>query len=432
MAGFIAALLFAVTPAELQAYRSDLARLPIERHKYTCYLSLSDVPADKQADLEAVVKGIACSLSSNSHLPSQLPVRVEGTTLLRLSLDDLGWAGHYEREIVQNYPYAKELTRHNQMPWIVSGLWFATNVVDPIKTDDMQYQLLYRGKPPKNLAEFQAFWKIDTKALPWGWIEGNSGVSVSRQRTMASFPVASRGGSAWGTFDFRNLNAQTDPIENLKPFSHKFDASEWIVGNVKTDGRRHGMLVVYWLNDASGNRQEKAPADIVRDNTELRGVEIRNTISCISCHPVGLAPVSVDAYDRYFRSGATATTYDKQTQRDIEAFYESDVKGDLEASQKLFAAGIDMVCGMKAEEWSAAFCNFVRFHDAELSLEQSARELGSTPEELKLALGYQSAKGVNIGAQLSQHAHEVKIPRERFEELQPHMDYYLQVWRATK
>lgn len=429
----IAALLIAISPAENDAAWADYERIPDADKPNYAYLSLSDTPEALWPDedsREQVAAAIVCSLSSNSHLPSQRPVRLPGSEVLRLDLAALGWEGVWRQQIVEHYPYRKDLTDHSTPPLCVSANWFVAAVTDPIKTGDMQYQLLYQGKPPKTLAEFQAAWKIDPKSLPWGFIEGNSGVSVNKKRSMASFPTARRGGSAWGTFDFRKLDEKTDPLENLVPFSHDFDAQEWIAPIIKTDGKRSGAMLAWWLNDAKGNRQDKAPADIVVDSGGLRGPEIRNTISCYSCHSQGFVAPTVDEYDRFFRAGAQAKAYDKQTLRDIEDFYEADVSGDLKACQTLYASGVDMVCGMTPEKFTAAFVAAVRAYDAEVTLDQAAREVGCTPEELKLSIAYQSANGINVGARLAQLPHGVAIARDRWEELVYNAQIYVKAWRS--
>jgi hypothetical protein len=433
MTPYLAALLFAVAPADVDAAYADLAKLPPPERPYVAYLALSDVPEAEQEGLAAVAKVVACSLSAKSHLPSQLPQRVEGTSLLRLDLAALGWNHTYGTGIIQHYPYARHNTRANKWPLVVSALWFVAQVTDPVETPEFQYQLLYGPKPPKTLAEFQAFWKIDKASFPWGFLEGNSGVSVNRKRSFTSNPTATRGGSAFGTFDFRDLDKGSDPLENLKPGSHRFDASEWIVGNPKVAGRQFGTLLVWWLNDAKGNRQDKAPADIVRDNTELRGVEIRNYVSCIACHPSGFVEPTIDEYDRYFRSGARADVFDKQTLLDIEAFYEADIAGDLEASRELYRNGIKMTAGLEPEEFATLFTAQIKRYDADLNLEQAAREVGCKADELKLALGYQSATGENVGARLAQLASDVPIPRDRWEENgHEWATYYLDTWRKTR
>lgn len=425
--------LLAVSPVEVNAAFADLETLPAEFRTHVGYVAL-DVPEEEQASLEAVIKVWACSFSSNTHLPSQLPQRIEGTSLVRFDLEGLRWnASTYRDILVKHYPYRPDLAKQNVYPLVISGLWFASNLPDPERTGDSQYRLLYGEKSvPKNLSEFQTFWKIDAKNLAWGFIEGNSSVAVNRKRTLSSFPSANRGGSAWGTFDFKKLDVTSDPLENLKPFTHRFDAQEWIAGSIKTAGRKSGILNVYFLNDAKGIRQEKAPADIVRDTTELRGVEIRNTISCIGCHTSGYILPTLDQYDRYFRSGAQAFAYDKNTQLEVEAFYETDFIGDLKASTDLYARGIEMVCGLTPEAFSSAFVKVVKKYDAELTLEQATLELGCTPEELKLALGYQSAQKVNIGAQLSQLGQGVPIPRERFEEVAYTAGEYIKQWKESK
>ncbi len=430
----LAALLLAISPADNDAAWADYQKIPAADQANYAYLSLSDTKVlySDEDVVEQVTVAIVCSLSSNSHLPSQRPIRLPGTGVLRLDLSALGWEKTWRKQIVDHYPFRKDLTDHGTPPLCISANWFVTNATDPIKTADMQYQLLYQGSPPKTLAEFQKAWRIDPKSLPWGFIEGNSGVAVNLKRTLASFPTSSRGGSSWGTFDFAKLDAKSNPKENLQPFTHKFDAQEWIAGIVKTDGKRTGTLLAWYLNDAKGNRQEKAPADTVVDKNGLRGFEIRNTISCYSCHDKGFLEPTLDSYDQYFRLGAEAKVYDKQTLRQIEEFYEANIAGDIKSCQELYATGLDMVCGMAPEQFTAAFVAAVRAYDADVTLEQAAREVGCEPQELKLAIAYQSANSINVGAELAGLPHGIAVPRARWEELVYNAQIYLKAWRASK
>jgi hypothetical protein len=88
---------------------------------------------------------------------------------------------------------------------------------------------------------------------------------------------------------------------------------------------------------------------------------------------------------------------------------------------------------MTPEKFTAAFIAAVRAYDAEVTLEQAAREVGCTPEDLKLAIAYQSAQGVNVGARLAQLPHGVAVARDRWEaELNYSAQLYVKYWRDSK
>lgn len=431
MGPLLVAILLSVAPADVDAAFADLAKLPQERQYSTAYLSLSDVPSEEQAALEAVTKVVVCSLSHKSHLPSQLPVRVQGTTLLRLDLYSLGWQPSYHAVLTRHYPYRPDLSKVSKYPLVASALWFATQVSDPVEAPGAQDLLLY-GKELKKLDEVLAFWKAGSdQDLFFGFLEGKSGVSVKRARTIENRPSGNRG-YVWGTKDFEKFDLTSDPLENLKPGSTRFDASEWIIGIPKSESGRLGMLNSYALADAKGNLQAKAPASIVVDHQQLRGVEIRNWVSCIGCHTTGLIDTTADEYRQYLTAGASISSYDKATKLAIESYLETDIAGELKRNRELYALGIEMTCGLKPEAFSKAFVAAVKAYDADVTLQQAAREIGCTAEDLKLAIAWQSAKGVNVGARLAQLPHGVAVPRDRFEELAYVADSYVKAWRASK
>jgi len=422
--------LLAVAPAETDAAMADRAKLAAESQPYAAYLSLSDVAEADRDALEAVSRVVVCSLSSRSHLPSQLPARVEGTNLLRLDLFALGWEKTWPGVLQAHYPYRRDLSAP-YYPLVISAAWFVSRVTDPVETKDAQDLLLYGPEKPKNLDDVLKFWKVQSdQQLFWGYLEGDSGVSLRKARTIENRPSGNRG-YAWGTRDFEKLDAKSDPLEQLKPGTGRFDASEWVIGIPKYESGRIGMLNAYVLADAKGNLQAKAPAAIVADHTELRGPEIRNWISCIACHTSGLVDPTLDEYRDYLKRGATISSYDKATKEAIEAYLESDVAGELKRNRELYAAGIEMVCGLKPEAFSTAFVKAVKAYDAPLSIEVAARELGCAAEELKLALAYQSAKGVNLSPRLAALAHEKAVPRDRWEELQYLAAEYVATWKAS-
>lgn len=428
---FIAAILLSVAPADVDAAFADLATLPADQQLGMAYLSLSDVPEDRQADLEAAAKVVVCSLSHKSHLPSQLPVRLKTAPVLRLDLYSLGWAKGYPAVVTKHYPYRPEITKQGRYPLVISALWFVSQVTDPVETPGAQDVLLY-GKEQKSLNDVLAFWKAgNDQQLFFGYLEGKSGVSLQRARTIENRPSGNRG-YVWGTKDFEKLDAGSDPLENLKPGSTRFDATEWVIGIPKAESGRFGMLNAYVLADANGNIQAKAPASIVADHGQLRGVEIRNWISCINCHPLGLVDPTVDEYRQYLTAGATISAYDKATKEAIEGYLEADIAGQLKRDRELYAAGIEMVCGLTPEAFAKAFVAAVKAYDADVTLEQAAREVGCTVEDLKLAIAWQSAKGVNVGARLAQLPDGVAIPRNRFEELGYTAATYVTAWRESR
>jgi hypothetical protein len=372
------------------------------------YLSLRE--STEPQKLINVLRFVIPSLSHKSYLGDQLPELVCDGKLLRLDVQGLGWEKVWSNVIRQHYVplYRQDLKRSGQVPIVISGSWFAASIVDPVLTGDAQYQLLYGGAVPKNDAQFQAFWQVNNKSdLFFGRIEGESGVAVQKTRLMENRPTGNRGYS-WITFDSKTIAGATDPLENLTKRSNiKHDASETIAAIPKHYGGRAGALQAYFLSDAKGARQEKAPADIVVDHTAIRGVEIRNTISCIACHVEGLRLPTVDEYKAYVTSGAEVKFLKKDDQREVDRFYDSPIAKELQRNNEDYAEGVALCNDLTPQENAAQFKTIVQLYDAPLTLEQAARELYCKVDELKFAIA-------DYGTTTGRLAYNQTISREQW------------------
>ncbi len=85
-------------------------------------------------------------------------------------------------------------------------------------------------------------------------------------------------GYVWRTKDVKIVKDINDYLRTLDDGA--FDASEWIATG------RNG-LQWYFLSDNQGNRQDEAPIDIVKDDTN-NDRRVRNGRSCITCHFRGI------------------------------------------------------------------------------------------------------------------------------------------------
>lgn len=440
-----AVLLFAVLSNPGDVYRSawaDYKSLPLDQQQYTVYLSLHDVEEKLQGNLEAVTKVVVCSLSHKTHLPSQLPVKLNGLPLLRLDLYALGWQDTYGQVIYDNYPYylgVQYKLKPPGYPLVVSALWFITNITDADKTGKAQNLLLYGSTPPKNAAELLKFWKVDqTRQNIWGHIEGTSGVANRTSRTLQSYPIAQRSGYAWITFDFIKFNAKTDPLESLSPIDvgdvKRYDASEAIISILKHSNGKSGALQAYALFDSKGELQDKAPTNIVTDHKSTRGPEIINLVSCIPCHSQGIIPPTTNEYRTYLESGAVVHAKKKQDREVVETFLENNINGEVKQHQDAYAAGVDMCSGLTPEKFAQGFFDFVKYYDADVSLSQGARELEVSEIELKHAIAWNAVEKVVpvVEARLAQFAHGVEMPRDRWEQVFYCLPEILAKWNLSK
>lgn len=391
MQAITAALLLLAAHPESDAAVRDRATLPPDQAKYAVYLSLEDCPPTKRDELENALKFIVPSLSSKVYLADQIPLRIERTNLLRLDLEGLGWESTYPAVIAQHYvpSYRADLIHAKAVPLVVSGLWFLANISDPIESGNAQDLLLYGGKPPTDVESFLKFWGIqnDTEFV-FGLIEGQSGVASQRTRLIENRPGAKRN-VGWLTRDSAVVAGKTDPLENL-PNKVAFDAQEIIVQSVKWMGGRSGRAQQYFLANGDGKAQPKAPANIVVDHVGLRGPEIRNTFSCITCHTQGINPPTSDQFRTYIESGAKVAFLKKDDQRRVDQYLTSDVAKEINACQQEYADFIALVNGLTPEENQRCFVESIQVHDQDVTLAQAARELYCEPRDLSLALAYYS------------------------------------------
>ena len=410
MSSLLVALAIVAGHPEAEAAFADYSR-----HPGSAYLSLAECPVERRDELENVLRFVVPSLSSKSHLSEQLPERVPGSLLLRLNLEGLGWLKTWEGVIAAHYVpvYRPDLSQTKALPLVVNGQWFAATIMDSQLTGDAQYRLLY-GTPPKNAKEFLAHWQVNAKGdLTFGRVEGQSGVSVQLTRLIENLASGNRG-YAWITYDSRLTAGNADPLENLTARPVKHDASELIAAIPKYIGNQRGTLQAYFLANAKGERQEKAPADIVTDSTGTRGVEIRNTLSCVACHEEGIRQPTLDTYRHYILSGARITTKDKATQQEIDRYLDSPIAQEISRNNSDYSAGVALCNGFTTQQNARAFRNVVRAWDGLVSPEQAALELYVTPEEWRLALGNYS-RTYQLTGRLALMAQGQSISRPQWE-----------------
>lgn len=407
------AILLAVMAAgpDSDAAFRDRERLPYEQRGGAVYLTLQAARPEHREQLEQVLRFVVPSLSSRPYLGEQLPVRVHGTNLLRIDLAGLGWEKTYT-QILAHYPWRPDLDGTGTFALVIRGDWFAAALTDPIETADAQYRLLY-GTAPKTDAEFKAFWGVSKRTdLNFGRIEGKSGVAVQRARLLENQASGNRG-YAWQTYDSRVLAGAADPLENLTARPPAHDATELIAAIPKHIGGQSGTLQAYFLADAKGQRQEKAPADIVTDDTGTRGVEIRNTLSCIACHTDGIRHPTLDQYREYILAGARIYAKEKATQQEIDRYFDSPIAKEIARNNEDYAAGVALCNGLTPAENAAAFRAVVQRYDAEVTPEQAALELYAEPDEWRLALGFYS-RTYRLTGRLALMAQGQAISREQW------------------
>ena len=413
MAGFALVVLLAIAgvdPSEADAAHADWVALGKGNYAYATVSTERSEPAKERAARQLAFN--CASMSSNSYLGDQLPVKLPGTDLYRLDLDGLGWAKTWATVLVRHYKYRPDLTTYGRYPLVVQAQFINAELTDPIKTPGAASLLLY-GRELKTAQEFRNHWKVNvTKTEAFGFIEGASGVQAEGlQRLMVNYDTSLRT-RFFETFDSKIVAGKNDPLENPVLGTLKFDGSELIAGMPKHYNGQGGSLQAYFLADAKGNAVNVAPVDLVKDSEGVRGPDIRNHLDCIVCHTSGMQMPTVNAYREYLIGGAKIYA-DKHTKRELERLYESPFVKELDRQNEDYAAAVKLVNGLTPEKNAAEFVACIKAYDAPVTLAQAAREVYSTPEELRLAIGGY-APTLKLTARLSMLAEGQPISRDQW------------------
>jgi hypothetical protein len=430
------AMLLAVvaTPAtDAAAALQHRQQFPQSEWGYHYYLSTASVAPDHRADLAVAVRLMVASSSLQPIVERCTPQPVTDT-LWHVDLRELQWAVDDWHKVLADYPYATA-----RLPIVVRADWLLLQLAD--QTDsDAYFRLLFGGdRIPKQRDDWLDLLKVsrerskDFDALRFGLIESESGVAKQDARWMERHPVL--GGYAWGTRDILEVAPDADPLEHpAGDFEH--DGEEWIVGIPKvslTTGDR-GALQVYALSSGDGKIVAEAPVDLVEDSTTFRQQRaVRNPGSCVQCHTEGLNLPSTNDYRQLIVDGVDVVFYgDKDKQDQIDAFHLGDVERELSRANEDFQAIVRLATGVESAAAVKAFKATVDRFDAALDLDATARELGTTPENWRLAIGYASTQTSTLPARVAGLPHGRTIPRAAWEGIYHEALHRLHAWELRE
>jgi hypothetical protein len=420
-------LAMCASPWESQLAQKDRQNFPAAEWGYLYYLSTAAAPAELREPLARTAAFVVASASRAVVVERQLPVRVGESDLYRIDLRQLEWSWRDWQTVLARYPYSPG----QKLPLVVRADWLVVELTDAFASDSY-YRLLYGERNiPKTRDDFLKFWQVeDDPAFRFGLIEGRSGVALAGIRWIENRPTANRG-YAWGTRDSAEIDANTDPLERPDG-SFRHQAEEWIVGIPKWSAAGpRGTLQAYLLANGQGERQDRAPADIVADQTRFRGLpEIRTCGSCLQCHATGIKGPKENQLRGVIAAGVDLYA-DRRTQEALERFHLADVEKEVLRNREDYAAGVQLVTGHSAEENAAAFKRCIDWYERDVTREQAARELGVSPGELRLALGYASARNLPLGARLNALAHDAPLPRSAWEDAYATAYAAVKLWRSA-
>lgn len=417
--------------AQAKEHRSQYPEL---EQGYQYYITTSTLPDNVRQEVIDALAFMMASTSSQPIVEYCTPQQV-GDTLYHIDLRQLRWDYREWIPILKRYPYYAGRT----WPLVVRADWLVVELSDAASSDTY-YRLLYGKAVPRTMAEFRKFWKVGDrdKNLFFGMVEGKSGIAKQQTRWIENLPVLR--GYYWQTKDTLQLDRDSDPLDNIDGNFH-YDGQESILGIQKVSlkqGGKRGTLQVYFL--AQGNRNkatadqkvDKADGDLVEDYTRFRArPQVRTAGSCIQCHVVGINEPTTNELREIIQIGVDVFAKGKELQQRLELFHLSDVGKEIARNQEDFKDGLAMANGLEPEENAKAFKDSITSYDAELTLEDAARELFSTAEELKLALAYASQVGGQkiVRSRLAALAHGKPIPRQAWEQLWRSAYNALLIWR---
>jgi hypothetical protein len=412
----------------------DRAAQPQQEYPFLYYLTTDNLSPDDRERTGKVLAFVIPSLSSGTNLNSQLPQEVR-PGLYRIHTGFLGWQTVLPDLIRKDYPYSG---KKGSLPLVIRADWFIQYAMDQTRSKDAYFRLLFSDKPIKKLEDFLAQFDADlTSNFTFAHIEGASRVAVNDVRLITTVPTRRRT-DCWITYDYVEINRNTDPLENLargiKDGKHGHDASEVIVGIPKSlpGTGETGALQAYALANGAGDIQEVAPTNIVVDGTGVRGVEIVNPVSCVSCHVEGLRSPTTSALRQYLESGAQAYINDLATQQEVDRFHLTEIQKWIERANEDYEAAIRACNGYTALENATAFRITIQDYDRPLTIRDAARELYVPVEELEFALGWVTASGKKMPARIASLAHGGTINRDSWESSYHFMPRVLAAWRSSQ
>lgn len=429
----LAGTALAGSPAEAAvAAHADALRLPPATQIYTRYLSLYAVPAARRDEF---VKVISYQVNALSRSADPYPPRQVTPDLLAVNWKDYGWdpavwerlaavdpyfhqkvklgsdavvrtvwpggkqdgaffkAGYYKETrkagsiIDASAPWlpTKEITALREMTYseapVLRADWFLVQTAIQADRVAGYYDWLGLGKKE---ADFEVLIGADKKASQRvkrevAAVLARSGVTL-KNRGIVRFQGVT--GGYWVTQDFKTsvgrqnvlrlLDGDLDPPQG--------DASE-----------RYGVLpnglFAFWLQDAKGVRQDKAPAFIASDKQSAgNDPEVHAGKSCIVCHVEGLRPI--DDYARRIYHGSiklASPDYDKYLR--LRQLYLSDLDRWLARDRADYAEALWKAAGLKpadlARSYGRAWDSYV---ETDLVLADAARELGVEEKALLATL----------------------------------------------
>jgi uncharacterized Fe-S cluster protein YjdI len=418
----------APSQAVLDVY-ADLSHVPPDDQAHMRYLDLGNFrlfeePKEKVALYIKTLSGHINSLSKKGLIRQPVVVK---DYLLRLDLRDYGWDPQVYEQLAEGDPYfhlkvkfthpagakvvipdagkaakdAKDAAKAQEKdllaPWlapdqasqekldklynavqsqaiVLRADWF----LEQTATADGKKVGYYGLLGIKKIQDFEALMRFDRKATleleRARAIVFSEIVLQSRRVDM----VRSATGPVWRSFDSIRTVDKQDPLVVLDD-ELIYDASEQF-------GHLPNGLPVWWLGNGKGDRQDKAPDNIVgRDRfSQNNDGRLHVGLSCIRCHMRGKSEGLKDFEPAPLKH---VPAIDRNKYLELTQKYFGKIEPALQESRLKFKEAYAEAAGMDMKQYADLYQElYSRYVDAKVDLKRAAADLGVVPDNLQKAI----------------------------------------------
>ncbi len=391
---------------EISDIRRDLTSLSEVDQTFRRYLTIRPLHnnlgfGDAQLDrARSAIAKLVNSVSRSSEIIVPRAIDPQ-ETLFGIDLRDYEWEVEAWADLESTYPYGiRHRSRLESNPLddeeqlaktmgvrhlVLRGDWF----VDTLARPRFYHRFL---DLPDTVAGLEKRLGVDSAANVQNFRAARagfagSGVSIGH-RVLERHP--SRDGAYWQSFDF----AESNPLGNLfrRPFGPAGSSSadrDLADVSFQHDGGEMifslpNGLQGYFLSDGKGNRLDRGPITVVRDDKQTGGTaEVVNAVSCMNCHARGLIDFEDTVRNGHVLTGRLAL--------DVEQLYvpADKMKRLVEKDRRRFEQAANLAMGKWGTPVSESDASdepigwLVRSYGRDLDLQTAAAEVGTESKRLR-------------------------------------------------
>ncbi|WP_404310247.1 c-type cytochrome domain-containing protein [Neorhodopirellula lusitana] len=393
---------------DIDAIRQNLIATDRSQRKHIRYLSLRHLHNDSRVTEEQLNRARAATSKMANSLSRESVIQAINTvddanTLMRIDMRDFGWLAEDWALLEATYPYGLKFRSRGETDELASesqlanqlgvrhlslrGDWF----VDAVARPEFYHRFL---KLPTTLPELEKELGVDHdrdvlnyRVALAGFV--TSGVSVGNRMLQRH---RSRDGAYWKSFDFADGKDQGNLFK--RPFaalSKKASSrgEELIDATFRHDGGEMifslpNGLQGYFLTDGEGNRLNRGPITVVRDDRQTGGTaEVINAVSCLGCHAKGMIDFEDTVREGHRLRGELA--------REVERLYlpNDQMQQLVDTDRQRFSRAADQamtkwgISTARLDPSSEPIGWLVRRYGRDLDLQTAAAEIDVSPESLK-------------------------------------------------